>query len=84
MNSRIRIIKGHYREEGGSLTPGSLTVIDMPGQGLCSENGGEVRARRYQVAGEIEGLELYGPDIAFDFLPNEGECERVGIPVDTQ
>lgn len=84
MNPQVRTIKGHYREEGGSLTPGSLTLIDMPDKGLCAENGGTVRARRYQVTGEIEGLELYGDDIAFDFLPEEGECERVGIPVDPQ
>ncbi|TWC12498.1 MULTISPECIES: hypothetical protein [unclassified Pseudomonas] len=82
MNTRIRIMKGHYREEGGSLTPGSLTLIDMQDKGVCAENGGEVRARRYQVTGEVEGLELYGNEIAFVFLPDEGECERVGIPVD--
>lgn len=82
MSLQVRVLKGHYREEGGSLTQGSLVLIDVPGKGICTEGGLQLRARRYKVATGVEGIELYGPEIGFDFLPDEGECERVGIPVD--
>lgn len=82
MTVQVRIIKGHYREEGGSLTQGSLVLIDVPGKGICTEGGGQLRARRYKTAG-VECVELYGPDIGFVFLPDDGECERGGIPFDS-
>lgn len=83
MTLQIRSIRGHYREEGGSLTPGSLVLIEVSGKGVCTEGGGLVRARRFKVAEGVECVELYGPEIGFEFFPDEGECERVGIPVDS-
>lgn len=83
MTIQIRSLSGHYREEDGSLTPGSLVLIDMPGKGICTEGGLQVRARRFKAAPTLECVELYGPEIGFAFLAAEGECERVGIPVDT-
>jgi len=82
MNIRLRSIKGHYREHDGSLTQGSLVLIHVPGKGICTEGGLKIRARRFKAADGVNRVELYGPDIGFDFLPDEGECEREGIPVD--
>lgn len=79
---QIRSIKGHYRDQGGSLNQGSLVLVDVPGKGICTEGGLQVRARRFRANDGVDGIELYGPDIGFDFLPDEGECEREGIPVD--
>lgn len=81
-NIRVRNINGHYREEDGSLTQGSLVFIDVPGKGICTEDGDQLRARRFKASSTTECVELYGSKIGFDFLPDEGECERVGIPVD--
>lgn len=79
---RVSNIKGHYREEGGSLIEGSLVFIDVPGKGICTKDGAPLRARRVKVSSTTECIELYGPQMGFNFLPDEGECERVGIPVD--
>lgn len=76
-----RIITGHYRQEGGSLEPGRLLVlVDQDGT-VLSESGGEIKARTYQAADGVKGVELHGNTIAFDFLPDDGECERVGIAI---
>lgn len=82
MTVPVRIIKGHYQEDGGSLAQGSLVLIDVPGKGICTEDGSQLRARCYTVAG-VECFELYGVGVGFVFLPDKGECERVGIPVDS-
>ncbi|OLU25535.1 hypothetical protein BVH03_17990 [Pseudomonas sp. PA15(2017)] len=82
MNIEVRSIKGHFREQDGSLNQGSLVLIDVPGKGICTEGGRQVRARRFRASDGVNRIELYGSDIGFDFLPDEGECEREGIPVD--
>lgn len=79
---QVRSIKGHFREGDGSLTEGKLMLIDVPGKGVCSEGGLQVRARWFKDADGVDRTELYGPDMSFAFLPDVGECERAGIPVD--
>lgn len=79
MSLHVRVLKGHYREEDGSLTQGSLVLIDVPGKAICTEEGPASRSSFKDSTG-VEGVELY--DLDFEFLPDEGECERVGIPVD--
>lgn len=81
-NIRVRSIRGHYRDNDGSLTQGSLVFIDLSGKGICTEDGKQLRARCLKSSSSTECDELYGPEIGFDFLPDKGECERVGIPVD--
>lgn len=76
-----RIITGHYRQEGGSLEPGKLLVLVKQDGTVLSETGGAIKARSFVVTEDITSIELYGDTIAFDFEPDVGECERVGIPI---
>lgn len=77
----MRIIKGHYRNDSGTLSIGTLMVDSVDGRFFEAESGATLEARRYSVSNEIEGIEIISPDSCIEFLPNEGEAERIGMPV---
>lgn len=85
VSEQVRVIKGHRRTEGGSLEPARMVVICMPSRepGFFSELGEPLAARRFKAAEGVEPVELFCPDAPDsswpDFLPDEGECERIGM-----
>lgn len=81
-------IQGHFREEGGSLSAGRLYLrrdaggwydpdMQLPGQPDIY-----VTARQYRITADIMGIEIEGCG-GQPFLPDDGECERIGLPVHT-
>lgn len=69
-------LKGHYRDESGNLNHGRLLVsVDD----FSSHTGVSLSAHEYRIAGDNLGIEIRG--LGDNFLPDEGECERIGMPV---
>ncbi len=84
MTIQIYTLKGRFRDVGEVLTPGSLVLIGVPGEGLRSESGIKICARRSRLSNGDECIELLGSGLGFDFLPDEDECERIGLPVSSE
>nr|WP_146219541.1 hypothetical protein [Pseudomonas sp. RW407] len=78
MNVRIRSLKGYYREVDGSLTEGTLAVVDVPGVGVCSEAEIPLSARRIGEGGLVA---LDEKVIGLAFVLSEAECKIAGIPI---
>lgn len=78
----MKIIKGHYRQSGGSLEIGTLMVGQRAdGSFFDALEGGTLKAVAYKVTDGITGIEITSARSVFEFLPDAGECARVGIPV---
>lgn len=75
------IIKGHYRDESGLLEPGELHLEMRDGEWRGAFSGHRLRARRYAVCAGIEGVEITSPDSLTEFLPGDGELQRIGMPI---
>lgn len=76
----VHILKGHYRNESGSLEVGTL-VLHKDGSRLLDETGGIISAAEYKVAQGVVGTEIVSDRGVWEFLPDDGECERVGLPI---
>lgn len=81
-------IRGHYCEEGGALVPGSLYLrrdaggwydphMQFPGLPDIY-----VTAQQYRITPDLLGVEIEGC-CGQPFLPDGGECERIGLAVHT-
>lgn len=77
----MKIINGHYRDASGLLEPGSLHLEEFDGQWRGAHSGHRLFARRYAVATGIRAIEITSPDALTEFVPDAGECERIGMPV---
>ncbi|WP_220816079.1 hypothetical protein [Pseudomonas paralcaligenes] len=77
----MHIIKGHYRDESGLLEAGELMVEKTENGWRHPESWARLEAARYAVARGIAGVEITSPDSLTEFLPNEGECERIGMEI---
>jgi hypothetical protein len=72
-------LRGHWRQKGGSLAAGTFSVMRDGADWFDGEGYGvPLIARRYQITPNISGIEIVG---AGEFLPDDGECERVHMPV---
>lgn len=78
----MHIIKGHFRDESGMLQVGTL-MVDMLNSGLFFEveTGFRLEAKRYAITKEYEGVEITSPDAVWEFLPDDGELDRIGMPI---
>jgi len=73
-------LAGHYRRDDGRLVEGVLTLDFDPAndQHVTCTSGSPVKARRYRTAG-VECIEIKAEGQPWEFLPDEGECERIGL-----
>lgn len=78
----MRIMKGHYRTESGVLEIGTLGVEQTDGVWhLCYPSPCDpIKAERITVCQGITAIEITGAG-AWEFLPDKGECERIGMPI---
>jgi hypothetical protein len=75
------IVKGHYRQDGGYLERGTL-LLEKNGAVFRDTNlGGILTASRYKVTSDIAGIEITSSLGAWEFVPDDGECDRIGMPV---
>ena len=77
----MHIIKGHYRNESGDLSIGTLLVEQANGKFRDAESGARLVANHYAVAQGITGIEITSPDSLIEFLPDAGEIDRIGMSV---
>lgn len=75
-----RILKGHYRTESGALEQGKLLITNDGGQ-FGDEYGNRIDATHYKAAEGVDAIEITGPMVGWRFVPDAGECERVGMEV---
>lgn len=77
----MHIIKGHYRNDSGALEVGTL-MVDRVGKSYIDAQGGfRLFAENYAVTSDTQGVQVTSPDAAFEFLPDAGELDRIGMPV---
>lgn len=83
MTSTYHVIKGHYREDDGTLEPGTLDLLAEGGQFVDDAVGirGVLIARRYPVCAGVTDIEITSSVGAWQFVVAEGECERIGMPI---
>ena len=79
----MRILKGHYRTESGMLEIGTLHVEQTDGVWHLSYPSPRypIKAERFAVCQGVTGIEITSAGGAWEFCPDEGECERIGMPV---
>jgi len=84
---RSTTLRGHYREESGTVVPGTLDL--RRDEGGWFDPGLEFRdlptlyckAREFLITPDIKGIEITGIG-GQPFLPADGECERIGLPIE--
>lgn len=76
-------IKGHYREDDGTIEPGTLDVDTKDGAFVCDEIGaiGTLTARHYAEGGGNFSVQITSSVAAWKFVAADGECERIGMPI---
>ncbi len=82
----MHIIKGHYRNEDGLLEPGRLMLEKVADGWRSAEGLWRLEASKYVICRDSVGvasvgIEIASPDSMTNFLPDEGECERIGMVV---
>ncbi len=76
----MKIIKGHYVVNGGSLEQGTLNVLELEGVLVC-ESAGVLTAAEVAVTKDIKDVEITSEQGAWVFVPASGECARIGLAV---
>jgi len=74
----MNIIKGHHVKDGGILEAGRIFVDVIEGSAICAETGSLLTATNYT---ETWGSFTEISNGVWQFEPDSGECERVGIEV---
>lgn len=81
----IRILKGNHRNEQGLLERTTLMVEPTNDGFRDVVTGAMYKAQEYK-AGNVTVIEIISKDTSTDvvytaFIPDAGECERIGMPV---
>ncbi len=82
----MHIVKGHFRDESGLLEPGTLLAEKHADGWRHPETLARMTAREYVVCRDHAGVatlgvEIDSPDAIWCFVPDPGECERIGMEV---
>lgn len=75
------ILKGHFRQGDGQLESGRLRLERTANGDFLDRYQHKVSAWRYTIAGDLTGVQVESAGAVWEFLPDDGECERVGMPI---
>lgn len=86
------LIRGHMRADDGTIGPRfALHVQTVRGRWHAVPGPEPIRAEAYAICDDLRGVQIVsdateaerrdGIGFAWEFLPDPGECERVGMPV---
>lgn len=81
----MHILKGNYRNEQGLLERATLMVESANGGFRDVETGEVYKAQEYKVT-DYTSIEIISERTSTDvvytaFVPDAGECERIGMPI---
>lgn len=76
------ILQGHYRDEQGLMEIGRLLVGMHEGRHVDPYTNAPLRASLYEIVKGDWTVEIIGSGCAV-FCPDRGECERIGMPVES-
>ena len=79
----MHILKGHWRDDQGLMTIGTLLVEKKDGNFIVPDTGSRLYATAYAYCSDEDktAVEITGPHVAWYFAADRGECERIGMPV---
>lgn len=80
----MRILKGHYRNQQGLMERSTLMVEPADGGWRDVHTGGMYKAQEHaDDPGAIEIIDQWTDTDAVyrAFVPDAGECERIGMPI---
>lgn len=75
----MHILSGYYQQEGGSLERGRMMIEMRDGLAYDAQTNGLLCAKTYAVAKGVTGVKVTSDRDCYTFLPDDGECERVGL-----
>mgnify|MGYP000936596360 CR=1 FL=1 len=77
------ILMGDYETDGGLMERGRLIVHVRDGK-YTDEYGAKISAAEiWVVRPKVKGIRVTCADSGWQFVPDAGECERIGLPVAT-
>ena len=77
----MHILSGYYQQEGGLLERGCLIIEVRDGLAYDAKSNGLLCAKTYAVTKTVSGVKITSDRDCYTFLPDEGECERVGLAI---
>jgi hypothetical protein len=75
------VLKGHYADDAGLLSIGTLRIESRDGKYYDAERGGQLKAERYAHVKDAVDAQITSDESVIRFHAALSECDRIGMPV---